>query len=77
LWLRYGLRLITKERKNMYERLLAYTDKLLQYERALIVRVNHQIKNIRQIEHSRHRSPFDFLVHLFAGLTAPVVIERV
>ncbi|MGZ3666992.1 MAG: IS982 family transposase, partial [Ktedonobacterales bacterium] len=32
--------------------------------------VNDQLKNICQIEHSRHRSPFNFLVHLFAGLTA-------
>jgi hypothetical protein len=67
---RYGLRLITKVRRNMRERLLAYTDKLLLRKRALIESVNNQLKNICQIEHSRHRSPFNFLVHLFAGLTA-------
>jgi Transposase DDE domain len=69
LWVRYGLRLITKVRRNMRERLLAYTDKLLLRKRALIESVNDQLKNICQIEHSRHRSPFNFLVHLFAGLT--------
>jgi hypothetical protein len=29
-----------------------------------------QLKNISQIEHSRHRSFFNFLVNLLAGLVA-------
>jgi hypothetical protein len=29
-----------------------------------------RLKNVRQIEHSRHRSPTNFLVHLLAGLAA-------
>lgn len=29
-----------------------------------------QLKNISQVEHSRHRSPVNFVVHLIAGLTA-------
>lgn len=65
-----GLRLITKVRKNMRERLLAYADKLLLRKRALIESINDQLKNICQIEHSRHRSPYNFLVHLLAGLIA-------
>jgi len=54
----------------MRERLLAYTDTLLLRKRAIIERVNDQLKNICQIEHTRHRSPFNFLVHLLAGLIA-------
>jgi hypothetical protein len=46
LWVRYGLRLITKVRRNLRERLLAYTDKLLLRKRALIESVNDQLKNI-------------------------------
>lgn len=65
-----GLRLITKVRKNMRERLLAYADKLLLRKRALIESVNDQLKNVCQIEHSRHRSPYNFVVHLLAGLAA-------
>ena len=65
-----GLRLITKVRKNMRERLLAYADKLLLRKRALIESINDQLKNICQIEHTRHRSPYNFLVHLLAGLIA-------
>lgn len=32
--------------------------------------VNDYLKNICQIEHSRHRSPLNFLVNLIAGLVA-------
>jgi hypothetical protein len=70
LFTTHGLRLITKVRKNMRERLLAYTDKLLLRKRALIESINDQLKNVCQIEHSRHRSPYNFLVHLLAGLIA-------
>ena len=64
MWVRYGLRLMTKIRRKMRERLLTYTDKLLLRERALIESVNDQLKNNCQIEHSRHCSLFTFLVHL-------------
>ena len=70
LFTTHGLRLITKVRKNMREHRLAYTDKLLLRKRALIESVNDQLKKVCQIEHSRHRSPYNFLVHLVVGLIA-------
>jgi transposase len=66
----HGLRLITKLRKNMRQQLLEFSDRLLLRKRALIETIVDQLKNISQIEHSRHRSPFNFLVHLLAGLAA-------
>lgn len=65
-----GVQLITKARKNMRGRVLRLVDKLLLRKRAIIESVNDQLKNVCQIEHSRHRSPFNFLVHLLAGLVA-------
>jgi len=65
-----GLLLITKLRKNMRERVLAATDRLLLRKRAIIESVNDQLKNVCQIEHTRHRSPYNFLVHLLCGLIA-------
>lgn len=59
--------LITNVRKNMRERALAAADKLLLCKRAIIESVNDQLKNICQIELTRHRSPYNFLVHLLAG----------
>jgi hypothetical protein len=70
MFVRQGLHLITKLRKNMRGRLLAMTDKLLLRKRAIIETIIDQLKNIGQIEHSRHRSPRNFLVNLVAGLIA-------
>lgn len=66
----HGLKLITKLRKNMHNRLLDWSDTLLLRKRAIIETINDQLKNISQIEHSRHRSPINFLVNLVAGLIA-------
>ena len=65
-----GLQLITKLRKNMRNALISLEDKLLLRKRAIIESVNDQLKNISQVEHTRHRSPLNFLVNLFAGLIA-------
>jgi transposase len=65
-----GLHLITKLRKKMHNRLLEWSDRLLLRKRAIIETITDQLKNICQIEHSRHRSPINFLVNLIAGLIA-------
>ena len=39
-------------------------------ERAIIESIIDQLKNIPQIEHSRHHSPTNFVVHLIAGFIA-------
>ena len=70
LFLAHGLRLVTKLRKNMRNLLIPLADKLLLRKRALIETIFDQLKNVCQIEHSRHRSPTHFLVHLLAGLAA-------
>ncbi|MFZ9739019.1 MAG: transposase, partial [Prochlorotrichaceae cyanobacterium] len=44
--------------------------KILLRKRSIIETVNDQLKNLCQIEHSRHRSPFNFLVNLVSGLIA-------
>lgn len=63
-----GLKLVTKSKRNMKNRLMVMMDKILLRKRAVIESVNDQLKNICQIEHSRHRSPLNFLVNLLAGL---------
>jgi hypothetical protein len=65
-----GLQLITRLRKNMKNQLMHLSDKLLLRKRAIIESIIDQLKNISQIEHSRHRSPVNFVVHLIAGLLA-------
>ncbi len=70
LLMTHGLHLITKLRKQMRTRLLAWSDTLLLRKRAIIETITDQLKHIYQIEHSRHRSPINFLVNLVAGLIA-------
>jgi transposase len=69
LWQR-GIQLITKLKTNMANRLMPLIDKLLLRKRAIIETINDELKNMCQIEHSRHRSPINFLVNLFSGLVA-------
>lgn len=65
-----GLHLMTRLRKNMKNHLMHLSDKLLLRKRVIIEAIIDQLKNISQIEHSRHRSPLNFVVHLVAGLIA-------
>lgn len=48
--------LVTKLRKKMKNRLISMFDKIMLRKRAIIESVTDQLKNISQIEHSRHRS---------------------
>lgn len=65
-----GLQLITRLRKGMVNHLMPRVDKLLLRKRALIETIYDQLKNLCQIEHSRHRSVHNFMVNLVAGLIA-------
>ena len=69
LWAQ-GIQLITKLRSNMKNRLMDLTDKLLLRKRAIVETIYDQLKNISQIEHTRHRSFRNFAVHLLCGLIA-------
>ena len=51
-----GIQLVTKVKNNMRNSLMSIADKILLRKRALIEMVNDELKNIAQIEHSRHRS---------------------
>ena len=56
-----GLELVTKIKRNMKNKFVSIFDKLMLRKRALIETVNDQLKNISQIEHTRHRSLWNFL----------------
>lgn len=69
LW-EQGLELFTKLRRNMKPVDIGEFDKLVLRKRSLIETVNDQLKNISQLEHTRHRSLANFMVNLVAGLVA-------
>ena len=65
-----GLQLITKIKKNMKNKLMPLVNKILLRKRAVVESVNDQLKNISQIEHTRHRSVWNFACNIVAGLCA-------
>ena len=64
------VQLVTKLKTKMKNRLMLMFDKIMLRKRAIIESVNDQLKNISQIEHTRHRSVANFFVNLLAGLVA-------
>nr|ADO19008.1 transposase [Nostoc flagelliforme str. Sunitezuoqi] len=65
-----NIQLITSVKKNMKNRLMPLIDKILLRKRSLIETVNDQLKNISQIQHTRHRSVCNFMVNVIAGIIA-------
>ncbi len=65
-----GLHLITHIKNNMKNSLMTMSNKILLRKRSIIETVNDELKNICQIEHSRHRSFANFLSNIVAGLIA-------
>lgn len=65
-----GIHLITNIRNNMKNTLMELKDKILLRKRSVIETVNDELKNMCQIEHSRHRSFGNFLSNLISGLIA-------
>jgi transposase len=71
-----GVHLVTRLKRNMKNRLVSMFDKIMLRKRAVIEAVVDQLKNISQIEHSRHRSVANCFVNLLAGLVAYTFREK-
>ena len=65
-----GIQLITGIRDKMKNCLLELKDKILLRKRSVIETINDELKNICQVEHSRHRSFENFISNLISGLIA-------
>ena len=65
-----GLRLITKVRKNMKKKILSAFEIFFLNQRNIIETIIDQLKALYHIQHTRHRSPFNFMVNVLAALIA-------
>ncbi len=63
-----GVQLITKLKRNMKQKLMPLSDRLMLHKRSIVETIIDQLKNISQIEHSRHRSPVNCFVNILCGL---------
>ena len=67
----FGIQMVTRLKKRMRTNLpMLALDAWLLRKRAIAESIIDQLKNISQVEHSRHRSPLNFLVNLLCGLIA-------
>ena len=69
LWQR-GLHLVTSIRRNMKNYLMPLLDKLLLRKRFIIETLFNKLKSGMGLEHTRHRSPINALVHIVSCLAA-------
>lgn len=65
-----GVEFITNVRNNMKAKAYSLWDRAMLSRRFIIETINDQLKNISQIEHSRHRSVHGFVLNVMAGLIA-------
>jgi transposase len=63
-----GLKIVTGIKKNMKNILMPWQEKILLRKRSLIETVFDYLKNKFQLEHTRHRSPLNMVLHLITTL---------
>lgn len=66
----FDIEFFAKPKRNMKNKLMRLTDKLLARKRSIVETIIDQLKNISQIEHSRHRSPLNCWINILCGLIA-------
>ena len=62
--------LVTTVRKNMKAKAMSAFDRAMLSKRYIIETINDQLKNISQVEHSRHRSEPGFMLNVISGVVA-------
>ena len=65
-----GAELITNVRKNMKAKILSAWDTTMLSRRFIIETINDPLKNVTQIQHSRHRSITGLMLNLIGCLVA-------
>jgi hypothetical protein len=65
-----GLRIVTALRLKMKPKLMTSEDNELLKKRSMIESVFHILKNILTLNHTRHRSPINFMVNILGALCA-------
>ena len=71
-----GIQLIAKPKKNMKKKVITAFEQAALRKKSIIETIYYQLKNISQIEHTRHRSVKNFAVNLVAGLIAYTEQEK-
>ena len=65
-----GIRIVTSAKSNMKNYFMTMKDKILLRKRSVVESVFNILKNNMNLEHTRHRSPTNFLVNVVACLVS-------
>ena len=65
-----GVTLVTNVRKNMKAKAMSLWHRTMLSRRFIIETINDQLKNISQVENSRHRSVHGFMLNMIEGFIA-------
>ena len=71
-----GVHLVTGIRCNMKNRLMNFHDRIMLRKRSIIETINDELKNICEIEHTRHRAVHNFIMNLISALAAYCFFEK-
>jgi len=71
-----GVHLVTGIRNNMKNRLMNFYDRIMLRKRSIIETINDELKNICEIEHTRHRAMHNFVMNLIAALAAYCFFDK-
>lgn len=71
-----NLTFITRAKRNMKPKVFSTFEKFFLSQRCIVETVIGQLKFICQIDHTRHRGPFNFLTNLLSGLVAYILKPR-
>jgi hypothetical protein len=71
--LKRGLQLFTRVKKNMKDKVISPVQQTFLNQRGIVETIIDQLKSLCHIQHTRHRSPTNFVVNLLAGLFAYVL----
>jgi hypothetical protein len=71
-----GLHIVTGIKSNMKNRLMSFRDRILLRKRSVIETINDELKNICEVEHSRHRAMHNFIMNLISALAAYCFFDK-
>lgn len=71
-----GIRLFTTLKRNMKNRLVNIEDRLFVLKRGVVESVIELLKSACDIDHTRHRSPVNAIVNIWAAIAAYCFFER-
>jgi hypothetical protein len=71
-----GVHLVTGIKSNMKNRLMSFYDRIMLRKRSIIETINDELKNICEVEHTRHRAVHNFVMNLISALAAYCFFDK-